>query len=93
MDVFHDTLAGRKLVFTDKLASAEGSNRDVVGITLPPSTKAFSPLAGWLYARFGPAGFWTMGVLCMAAFPFIWLLHRIPVPIPSNGRFWLPSRD
>jgi MFS transporter, PPP family, 3-phenylpropionic acid transporter len=37
-------------------------------------------LSGWLYARFGPAGFWAMGVLCIAAFPFIWLLHRIPVP-------------
>jgi MFS transporter, PPP family, 3-phenylpropionic acid transporter len=37
-------------------------------------------LSGWLYARFGPAGFWAMGVLCMAAFPFIWLLRRIPMP-------------
>jgi MFS_1 like family len=43
-------------------------------------------LSGWLYARFGPAGFWAMGLLCMAAFPFIWLLHRIPVPSLSNDR-------
>jgi PPP family 3-phenylpropionic acid transporter len=33
-------------------------------------------LSGWLYARFGPAGFWAMGALCVAAFPIIWLLHR-----------------
>jgi hypothetical protein len=33
-------------------------------------------LSGWLYARFGPGGFWAMGGLCTAAFPVIWLLHR-----------------
>jgi len=33
-------------------------------------------LSGWLYAHFGPAGFWAMGALCAAAFPVIWLLHR-----------------
>jgi PPP family 3-phenylpropionic acid transporter len=33
-------------------------------------------LSGWLYARFGPAGFWAMGAFCTAAFPVIWLLHR-----------------
>lgn len=33
-------------------------------------------LSGWLYARFGPAGFWAMGALCAAAFPVIWLLHQ-----------------
>jgi PPP family 3-phenylpropionic acid transporter len=33
-------------------------------------------LSGWLYARFGPAGFWAMGLLCIAAFPVIWTLHR-----------------
>ena len=41
-------------------------------------------LSGWLYANFGPAGFWAMGALCMAAFPFIWLLHRIPVATPKQ---------
>jgi PPP family 3-phenylpropionic acid transporter len=43
-------------------------------------------LSGWLYANFGPAGFWAMGGLCVAAFPFIWLLHRIPVASPNNDR-------
>jgi hypothetical protein len=33
-------------------------------------------LSGWLYAHFGPAGFWAMGAFCTAAFPVIWLLHR-----------------
>jgi PPP family 3-phenylpropionic acid transporter len=39
-------------------------------------TAALMLLSGWLYARFGPAGFWAMGALCTAAFPVIWLLHR-----------------
>jgi MFS transporter, PPP family, 3-phenylpropionic acid transporter len=33
-------------------------------------------LSGWLYGRFGAAGFWSMAALCMAALPVIWLLHR-----------------
>jgi PPP family 3-phenylpropionic acid transporter len=40
-------------------------------------------LSGWLYARFGPAGFWAMGALCAAAFPVIWLLHQALVAFDS----------
>jgi PPP family 3-phenylpropionic acid transporter len=32
-------------------------------------------LSGWLFARFGPAGFWGMALLCCLAFPIIWSLH------------------
>src|SRR6185312_4131798 len=31
--------------------------------------------SGWLFARFGPAGFWGMALLCSLAFPIIWSLH------------------
>jgi MFS transporter, PPP family, 3-phenylpropionic acid transporter len=49
-------------------------------------------LSGWLYARFGPAGFWAMGGLCVAAFPVIWLLHRVLAapPAVSQQRPCLP---
>jgi MFS transporter, PPP family, 3-phenylpropionic acid transporter len=40
-------------------------------------------LSGWLYARFGPAGFWAMGALCVAAFPIIWQLHRVLAASPA----------
>src|SRR6476620_5009365 len=40
------------------------------------ATAVLMLLSGWLYAYFGPAGFWAMGALCAAAFPVIWLLHR-----------------
>ena len=33
-------------------------------------------LSGWLYARYGADGFWAMAVLCSAALPAIWMLHR-----------------
>jgi MFS transporter, PPP family, 3-phenylpropionic acid transporter len=40
-------------------------------------------LSGWLYARLGPAAFWTMGGLCVAAFPIIWQLHRVLAASPA----------
>jgi PPP family 3-phenylpropionic acid transporter len=40
-------------------------------------------LSGWLYARFGPAAFWAMGGLCVAAFPIIWRLHRVLAASPA----------
>ena len=32
-------------------------------------------LSGWLFARWGPAGFSGMALLCCSAFPIIWSLH------------------
>jgi PPP family 3-phenylpropionic acid transporter len=32
-------------------------------------------LSGWLFARWGPAGFWGMAFLCCLALPIIWSLH------------------
>jgi PPP family 3-phenylpropionic acid transporter len=32
-------------------------------------------LSGWLFARWGPAGFWGMAFLCGLAFPVIWSLR------------------
>jgi MFS transporter, PPP family, 3-phenylpropionic acid transporter len=49
------------------------------------STAVLTLLLGWLYARFGPAGFWAMGALCTAAFPVIWLLHQALVAF-DNAR-------
>jgi len=40
------------------------------------ATAVLTILSGWLYARFGPVGFWAMGLLCIAVFPVIWSLHR-----------------
>jgi len=48
-------------------------------------------LSGWLYARYGAAGFWAMAALCIAAFPVIWLLHRA-LASPNYGRGRLKPR-
>ncbi len=56
------------------------------------ATAVLMLLSGWLYARFGPAGFWAMGALCTAAFPVIWLLHRALASFaaaPSSARVLL----
>jgi PPP family 3-phenylpropionic acid transporter len=49
-------------------------------------------VSGWLYAHFGAAGFWGMAALCVAAFPVIWLLHRVLAasPVVSQQRPCLP---
>jgi PPP family 3-phenylpropionic acid transporter len=40
------------------------------------ATALLTMVSGWLFARFGPAGFWGMAFLCCAALPVIWSLHR-----------------
>lgn len=40
-------------------------------------TAALTFASGWLYASFGPAGFWAMAALAMVAIPLIWLLPRV----------------
>jgi MFS transporter, PPP family, 3-phenylpropionic acid transporter len=40
------------------------------------ATALSTMLSGWLFAHFGPAGFWGMAMLCLAAFPAIWSLQR-----------------
>jgi MFS transporter, PPP family, 3-phenylpropionic acid transporter len=40
------------------------------------ATALSTVLSGWLFAHFGPAGFWAMALLCLAAFPAIWSLQR-----------------
>ena len=32
-------------------------------------------LSGWMFARWGPGGFWGMAFLCFLAFPIIWSLR------------------
>src|SRR6266446_5632475 len=47
------------------------------------ATAGLTILSGWLYARFGPTGFWAMALLCIAAFPVIWTLHQALVAFDS----------
>jgi PPP family 3-phenylpropionic acid transporter len=54
-------------------------------------TAALTFASGWLYARFGPAGFWAMAVLPMLAIPLIWLLPRVCPADPLGERKPRPS--
>jgi MFS transporter, PPP family, 3-phenylpropionic acid transporter len=70
-------LASMRIV-TDTVPSAlAGTAQAVYGLVgVGGATAVFIVLSGWLYARFGLAAFWAMGLLCIAAFPVIWMLHR-----------------
>ena len=57
-------------------SSLAGMAQAVYGtIGIGGATALSSILSGWLFARWGPAGFWGMALLCCAAFPIIWSLH------------------
>jgi MFS transporter, PPP family, 3-phenylpropionic acid transporter len=56
-----------------KLAGMAQAFYGTVGIG--GSTALSTILSGWLFARWGPAGFWGMAFLCCLAFPIIWSLH------------------
>jgi len=40
------------------------------------ATALLTVVSGWLFARFGPAGFWGMALLSCLALPVIWSLQR-----------------
>ena len=65
-------------IITDTVPSdLAGTAQAVYGLVgVGGATAVLTILSGWLYARFGPAGFLAMGLLCIAAFPVMWTLHR-----------------
>jgi MFS transporter, PPP family, 3-phenylpropionic acid transporter len=70
-------LASMRLI-TDTVPSAmAGTAQAIYGLVgVGGATAALMIVSGWLYSRFGPAGFWAMALLCIAAVPVIWTLHR-----------------
>jgi MFS transporter, PPP family, 3-phenylpropionic acid transporter len=70
-------LASMRLI-TDTVPSVmAGTAQAVYGLVgVGGATAVLMIVSGWLYSRFGPAGFWAMALLCIAAVPVIWTLHR-----------------
>ena len=71
-------LASMRLI-TDTVPSVlAGTAQAVYGLVgVGGATAVLMIVSGWLYARFGAAGFWAMALLCVAAFPVIWSLHSL----------------
>jgi PPP family 3-phenylpropionic acid transporter len=71
-------LASMRLI-TDTVSSAlAGTAQAVYGLVgVGGATAVLMILSGWLYMHYGPAGFWAMALLCIAALPVIWTLHRV----------------
>jgi MFS transporter, PPP family, 3-phenylpropionic acid transporter len=70
-------LASMRLITDTVPSGLAGTAQAVYGLVgVGGATAVLIVVSGWLYGRFGPAGFWAMALLCIAAFPVIWTLHR-----------------
>jgi PPP family 3-phenylpropionic acid transporter len=70
-------LATMRIITATVPSALAGTAQAVYGLVgVGGATAVLTILSGWLYARFGPAGFLAMVLLCIAAFPVIWTLHR-----------------
>lgn len=71
-------LASMRLI-TDTVPSVMAGTAQTVYslVGVGGATAVLMIVSGWLYSRFGPAGFWAMALLCIAAVPVIWTLHRV----------------
>jgi PPP family 3-phenylpropionic acid transporter len=79
-------LASMRLITDTVPATLAGTAQAVYGLVgVGGPTAVLMIVSGWLYSRFGPNGFWVMGLLCLAAFPLIWTLHRT-LSVPSAAR-------
>jgi MFS transporter, PPP family, 3-phenylpropionic acid transporter len=71
-------LASMRLI-TDTVPSVMAGTAQTVYslVGVGGATAVLMIVSGWLYSRFGPTGFWAMALLCIAAVPVIWTLHRV----------------
>jgi MFS transporter, PPP family, 3-phenylpropionic acid transporter len=70
-------LASMRLITDTVPSGLAGTAQAVYGLVgVGGATAVLIVVSGWLYGRFGPAGFWAMALLCIAAFAVIWTLHR-----------------
>jgi hypothetical protein len=57
-------------IISDSVPRALAATAQVSLFGVGGATAVLALLSGWLYARFGPAGFWAMAVFC-TPFPVI----------------------
>lgn len=78
-------LACMRIIAATVPPAVAGTAQAVYGlIGISGTIAVLTVFSGWLYGRFGPAGFWAMAFLCSLAFPVIWLLRNalaVPAPI------------
>jgi PPP family 3-phenylpropionic acid transporter len=70
-------LACMRIIAATVPPALAGTAQAVYGlIGVGGTTALLTVFAGWLYGRFGPAGFWAMAFLCSFAFPVIRMLQN-----------------
>jgi PPP family 3-phenylpropionic acid transporter len=72
--LFH--LACMRIIAETVPRSLAGLAQAIYGtVAIGGATALLTMVAGWLFSRFGPYGFWGMASLCCAALPIIWSLR------------------
>jgi PPP family 3-phenylpropionic acid transporter len=70
-------LACMRIIAATVPPALAGTAQAVYGlIGVGGTTALLTVFSGWLYGRFGPAGFWAMAFLCSFAFPVIRMLQN-----------------
>jgi PPP family 3-phenylpropionic acid transporter len=73
--LFH--LACMRIIADTVSSSLAGMAQAFYGtVGIGGATALSTILSGWLFGRWGPAGFWGMAFVCAAAFPVIWSVHN-----------------
>jgi PPP family 3-phenylpropionic acid transporter len=73
--LFH--LACMRIIADTVPPSLAGTAQALYGtVAVGGATAGFTMASGWLFARFGPAGFWGMACLSCVALPVIWRLDQ-----------------
>jgi PPP family 3-phenylpropionic acid transporter len=73
--LFH--LACMRIIADTVPSSLAGTAQALYGtVGIGGATALLTMFSGWLFAHFGATGFWGMALLCCAALPVIWSLHR-----------------
>src|SRR5262249_17597169 len=70
-------LASMRIMTATVPSALAGTAQAVYGLVgVGGATAVLTILSGWLYARFGPAGFFAVGFICISSFSVVLTLHR-----------------
>jgi MFS transporter, PPP family, 3-phenylpropionic acid transporter len=69
-------LACMRIIADTVPSDLSGTAQALYGIVgIGGATALLTMMSGWLFAHFGPSGFWVMAMLCLAALPVVWSLQ------------------
>jgi MFS transporter, PPP family, 3-phenylpropionic acid transporter len=71
-------LASMRIITQTVPKDLAGTAQAIFGLVgVGGATAVLTVSSGWLFAQFGPSGFWAMALLCVLALPLVGSLHRV----------------